>query len=500
MAARCRQALANPGTAQTVQATLMATPKTSVLCQRFASIVGPGGVLSAPSELLVYECDGYTVEKSAPDLVVFPRSADEVVRIVQLCNEMQMPFLPRGAGTSLSGGCLPVGGGVMIALTRMKAILEVNIRDRYAIVEPGCVNLWLTNQLKPHGFHFAPDPSSQGACTIGGNAATNSGGPHTLKYGVTVNHVLGLEFVLPDGRLVQTGGPTEDNPGYDLTGVIVGSEGTFGIATKIWVRITRNPESYRTLLAVFETVEDATNTISDIIGAGIVPAALEMLDRLILQAVEAAFHFGFPLDAGAVLIMEVDGLEAGLESEARSMMEIAQKHKAREVRQAADDTERMALWKCRKQAFGAVGRLAPSYCTQDGVVPRTKLPHMLRAIERIGLAHDIRIANVFHAGDGNIHPILLFDERDPEQVKRVLRASHEILEECLRSGGSVTGEHGIGVEKIDFMPLLFSPDDLQVMLRLRSAFNPDNLCSPRKIFPTAGSCIEPSKAGRRAAL
>ena len=273
------------------------------LIDRLRQVLGPDAVLTSPTDLLVYECDGFTIEKNKPDVVVFPASTEQVVQIVRACHEFDVPFLPRGAGTSLAGGCLPVGGGVMITLTRMKRILEVSTRDRYAVVEPGVVNLWLTNHLKPDGYHYAPDPSSQGACTIGGNVATNSGGPHTLKYGVTVNHVLGVEFVLPDGRVVETGGPAEDNPGYDLTGVIVGSEGTFGIATKAWVRITRNPEAYRTLLGIFETVDDATNTISDIIGAGIVPAALEMLDRLILQAVEAAFRLGFPLDAGAILLM-----------------------------------------------------------------------------------------------------------------------------------------------------------------------------------------------------
>ncbi len=470
------------------------------LLENLRAIVGPAGILTSPSELLVYECDGYTIEKNRPDVVVFPTSTEQVVQVVRACNELRVPFLPRGAGTSLAGGCLPVGGGVMITLTRMKRILEVNLRDRYAVVEPGVVNLWLSNHLKPHGYHYAPDPSSQGACTIGGNVATNSGGPHTLKYGVTVNHVLGLELVLPDGRVVHTGGPAEDNPGYDLTGVIVGSEGTFGIATRAWVRITRSPEAYRTLLGVFETVDDATNTISGLIGAGIIPAALEMLDRLILQAVEDAFHFGFPLDAGAVLIMEVDGLEAGLDTDAERITAIARKNGAREVRRANSDAERLLLWKCRKQAFGAVGRLAPSYCTQDGVVPRTKLPHILREIQQIGERHQLRICNVFHAGDGNIHPILLFDERDADQVKRVLQASHEILDACLAVGGSATGEHGIGVEKIDFMPKLFTPEDLGMMLRLRSAFNPDNRCSPAKLFPTAGACIEPSKAGRRAAL
>jgi glycolate oxidase len=478
----------------------MSIPLTATLVDRLRAIVGPDALLTSPSELFVYECDAYTVEKSRPDVVVFPTSTEQIVRIVQLCNELDIPFLPRGSGTSLAGGCLAVGGGVVISLTRMKKILEVNYRDRYAIVEPGVVNLWLTNHLKPQGYHFAPDPSSQGACTIGGNTATNSGGPHTLKYGVTVNHVLGVELVLPDGTVVQTGGPAEDSPGYDLTGVIVGSEGTFGVTTKIWCRITRNPEAYRTLLGVFETVDDATNTISDIIGAGIIPGALEMLDSLILQAVEAAFHFGFPLDAGAVLIMEVDGLEAGLEAQAERIVAIAKKNNAREVRRANTEAERLLLWKSRKQAFGAVGRLAPSYCTQDGVVPRTKLPHMLRQIQHIGEKYNLRICNVFHAGDGNLHPIILFDERDADQVKRVLSASHEILEECVRQGGSVTGEHGIGVEKLDFMPVLFTPEDLSMMLRLKEAFNPTGRCSPRKMLPTAGACIEQSHVRRQAAL
>jgi glycolate oxidase len=472
----------------------------SLLVDRLRSIVGPGALICSPAELLVYECDGYTIEKNRPDVVVFPTSTEQVVAVVRLCNELEVPFLPRGAGTSLAGGCLPVGGGVVISLARMKRILEVDYRNRFAVVEPGVVNLALTNHLKPHGFHFAPDPSSQGACTVGGNVATNSGGPHTLKYGVTVNHVLGAEIVLPDGRVALTGGPVEDSPGYDLTGVIVGSEGTFGVVTRIWVRITRNPEAYRTLLGVFETVDDATNTISDLIGAGMIPAALEMLDTPILAAVEAAFHFGFPLDAGAVLIMEVDGLEAGLDRDAERIAAIARNNNAREVRKADGDEQRALLWKSRKQAFGAVGRLAPSYCTQDGVVPRTRLPQVLREIRRIGEKYDIRVCNVFHAGDGNLHPILLFDERDADQVRRVLAASHEILEECVRQGGSVTGEHGIGVEKIDFMPRLFSPEDLAMMVRLRQAFNPLGRCSPAKMLPTAGACIEQSKVGRRAAL
>jgi glycolate oxidase len=314
-----------------------------------------------------------------------------------------------------------------------------------------------------------------------------------------------VELVLPSGDVVTCGGPTEDNPGYDLTGVIVGSEGTFGIVTKVWCRITKNPQAYRTLLGVFETVDDATNTISDIIGAGIVPGALEMLDQLILGALEDAFHFGFPLDAGAVLIMEVDGLEAGLDRDAERIAEIAKRNQAREIRKATTADERTLLWKSRKQAFGAIGRLAPSYCCQDGVVPRSKLPHILRFIQHTGEKYNIKIANVFHAGDGNIHPILLFDERDGDQIKRVLAASNAILEECIACGGSVTGEHGIGVEKINLMPKLFTPDDLATMIRLRHAFNPSNRCSPAKMLPTAGACIEPSRIersvpGRRAAL
>ncbi len=480
---------------------------TADLVARMAAVVGRDNVLTSAADMAVYECDGFTVAKNKPEVVVFPASTEQVVGVVRACNELGVPFLARGAGTSLAGGCVPVGGGVIIATARMKRILEVNVRDRFAVVEPGVVNVWLTNALKPHGYHYAPDPSSQGACTIGGNVATNSGGPHTLKYGVTVNHILGVELVLPDGRVVTCGGPCEDGPGYDLTGTIVGSEGTFGVVTKVWVRITRNPEAYRTLLGVFNTVDDATTTISEIIGAGIVPGALELLDQTMLSAVEAAFKFGFPLDAGAVLIMEVDGLEAGLQTEADRVEAIAKRNKAREVRKANTEAERLALWKARKQAFGTIGRLGyPSYCTQDGVVPRTKLPDIMRHILAVSEKYSVAICNVFHAGDGNIHPILMFDERDPAQVKKVLDASHDILTECIRLGGSVTGEHGIGVEKLDFMPILFAAEDLAFMARVRFAFNPDDRCSPGKMLPTAGGCAEPSstvartKPGRRAAL
>ncbi len=463
--------------------------------------LGSERLLTASSDLLVYECDGFVIEKNSPDVVAFPRDTDDVVQIVKICHSAGVPFLPRGAGTSLAGGCLPVGGGAMIVLTRMNQILDINIRDRYAVVQPGVVNLHLTRELQGTGYHYAPDPSSQGACTIGGNVATNSGGPHTLKYGVTTNHVLGLEVVLANGEVVQLGGPAEDTPGLDLVGTIVGSEGTLAIATKVWVRLTRDAQGWRTMLGVFESIEDATHAISSIISAGIVPAALEMMDHGIVTALEEAFKFGFPLDAEAVLLIEVDGLEAGLDFQRDQIIEHCEKNGVREVRVARDAAERQKLWKCRKQAFGAIGRLSPSYCTQDGVVPRTQLPHILKQITKIGKRYDVRIVNVFHAGDGNLHPILLFDERDSQQVEKVLAASGEILDACLDCGGSVTGEHGIGVEKINFMSKMFSADDLAAMVRLREAFNPDNLLSPHKMLPTAGACgMEQSHPGRRAAL
>jgi glycolate oxidase len=471
------------------------------LTNELRNVVGSDAVLSNHSELVVYECDGYVIDKNCPDVVVFPRTTAEVAEVVRLAGRFGAPIVPRGAGTSLAGGCLPVGGGVMLVLTRMKAIEEINLRDRYAVVQPGVVNAWLNQALRGTGFHYAPDPSSQGACTIGGNVATNSGGPHTLKYGVTVNHVLGLEAVTADGRIIQIGAPCGDCPGPDLVGGLVGSEGTLVVVTKIWVRLTRDPQGWRTMLAVYDSIDDATNSISEIIGAGIIPAALEMMDRGILVGVEQAYRLGFPLDAEAILLIEVDGLEAGLDSQRDCIIELCRQSRAREVRQAKDVKERQLLWKARKQAFGAVGRLAPSYCTQDGVVPRTKLPHILRRITEIGAKYNVRIVNVFHAGDGNIHPILLFDERDKGQVGRVLKASEEILDECLSCGGSVTGEHGIGVEKIAFMRKMFNDDDLAVMERYRNAFNPQGRLSPAKMLPTAGACgMEQQHPGRRAAL
>ncbi|WP_165225831.1 FAD-binding oxidoreductase [Aquisphaera insulae] len=481
------------------------TSSTSVQSGRLiadlTAIVGAENVLHDRQERLVYECDGFTINRNIPDAVVFPTGTDHVVEIVKLCNRLDVPFVPRGAGTSLAGGTLAVGGGVMICLTRMKQILEINVRDRYAIVEPGVVNVWLTRALAGRGFHYAPDPSSQTACTIGGNVATNSGGPHTLKYGVTVNHVRGVRLVLPDGSVVDVGGITPDPPGYDLAGLVVGSEGTFGVVTQVTVGLTRDPEAGRTLLGVFDTVEAATEAVSGIIAAGIVPAALEMLDNLMIQAVEQAFGFGFPTEAGAVLIIEVDGIDAGLDAEARAIAAIVEGRGGRVERSLAwrtrKEPEYVAIWKSRKSAFGAIGRLSPTFCTQDGVVPRTRLPDILRFIQDVSRRHDIRIANVFHAGDGNIHPILLFDETDPGQVGRVLLASHEILEECIRLGGSVTGEHGIGVEKMALMPRLFSPEDLAAMVAIRDSLNPDGRCSPSKLLPTGGHCIERAAPGRR---
>lgn len=464
-------------------------------------LVGADHVLDAKSDLAVYECDAFVIEKHRPSVAVFPQTTAEVAAIVKLCNQQGVPFVPRGAGTSLAGGGLPVGGGVMIVLTRMREILEVNVRDRYAVIEPGVVNAHLNKRLAGTGFHYAPDPSSQGACTIGGNVSTNAGGPHTLKYGVTVNHVLGLELVTASGETMQIGGPVGECAGPDLVGTIVGGEGTLGVVTKIWVRLTRDPQGVRTMLGVFDSVDDATQAISAIIGAGIIPAALEMMDQGILVAVEEAFHFGFPLDAEAILLIEVDGLEVGLDAQRDRVADICRQHGAREVRFAADAKERLQLWKCRKQAFGAIGRLSPSYCTQDGVVPRSKLPHILQRIRAIGAKHNIRIVNVFHAGDGNLHPILLFDERHPEEITRVLAASGEILSECLECGGSVTGEHGIGLEKISFMNRMFTDNDLDVMQRLHDALNTDGLLSPGKLLPTAGACgMEQVHPGRRAAL
>ena len=463
------------------------------LINELRAIVGNDAVVADEQELVVYECDAYTLEKSLPTAVVLPKSTEEVVAVLKLCNRLKLPIIPRGAGTSLSGAVLAVEGGVMIALTRMNRVLDLDIRNRRALVEAGCVNAWITREAAPHGLFYAPDPSSQPACTIGGNVAMNAGGPHTLKNGVTTNHVLGFEMVLPDGTVEWLGSRPdggEDVPGYDLRGAAIGCEGMFGVITRVLVRLMKKPASFKTFLGVFESVDEASKTVGDIIAVGIVPGALEMMDQLITRTVEEAYHFGFPLDAGALLIVELDGLKDGVEAQALCVEEICRKNNAREVRIAKDDAERAALWKCRKRAFGAVGRISPNYVTQDGVVPRSKLPEIMHFIRATSEKFELRIPNVFHAGDGNIHPLILFDERQTGEVQRALAAGQEILEKCIALGGSVTGEHGIGAEKIDLMAKQFSKDDLEAMKALRRAFDPDRRCNPHKIFPGSKRCAE----------
>lgn len=455
-----------------------------------SDLIGAKNVLTDSTALSVYECDGATLFKASPDVVVFAESTEQVSKIVKLANKYGVPFIARGGGTGLSGGMLPVNGGIIIALNRMDRILDIDLKNQRAVVEPGVVNLLLTEAVEERGYYFAPDPSSQKACTIGGNIAENSGGPHTLKYGVTTDHVLGLEVVLPDGEIVELGGYAEETPGYDLRGLMIGCEGTFGIVTKAIVRILRKPEAYQTLLGIFETIDDASSAVSSIIGAGMVPAALEMMDSLVIKSVEEAFHWGFPLDAGAVLIVELDGIMAGMQHQAEHISEIFDSHNCREIHHARDETDRQNLWKSRKSAFGSFGRLAPNYITQDGVVPRTQLPKVLRRVAEISEKYSIPIANVFHAGDGNIHPVVLFDERDPDQCKRVDAVNMEILAACAEAGGTITGEHGIGVEKMDYMPLIYSPEDLLVMATVRDIFNPSGLCNPGKIFPTPESYVK----------
>ncbi|MGH7832261.1 MAG: FAD-linked oxidase C-terminal domain-containing protein, partial [Candidatus Binatia bacterium] len=430
------------------------------LLNTLAKIAGPDGVVAHPTELTVYDCDGYTLEKSVPDLVVLPRSTEEVSAVLRLLHREGIPLVPRGAGTGFSGGCLPLKARVMIGLSRMNRILNIDWVNRRVTAQAGVVNQWITNAVKSRGLYYAPDPSSQSACTIGGNISENSGGPHTLKYGVTTNHVLGLEMVLPDGEIVRLGGEIEDVPGYDLRGIAIGSEGTFGVVTEATLRLSRLPQAYRTLLAIFDSVDAASRTVAGIIGRGIVPAALEMMDNLIIRAVEEAFHFGFPVDAAAALIVEIDGLAAGFDRLTARIVDVCHENGSISVRIAKDEREREELWKCRKKAFGAVGRLAPNYCCQDGVVPPTRLPEIMRAIAAIASRYRLKIGNVFHAGDGNIHPVLLYDERDADETRRVIEAGKEILMACVELGGSLTGEHGIGVEKIGLMPLIFSAEDI----------------------------------------
>src|SRR3954453_22771858 len=459
------------------------------LVARLQQVLGPDGVVHLPDELAIYEYDG-AFDVHEPTVVALPTRPEQVVEIVRLANEAEVPIVPRGAGTGLSGGAVAKRGGIQVAMTRMNRILELDYRNRRALVEPGVINLDLSTATNPHGYYYVPDPSSQKACTIGGNVAENSGGPHCLAYGVTTNHVLALEVVLPNGDVIWTGGPGLDAPGYDLTGVMVGSEGTLGVVTKALVRLMRVPEAVRVLLAQFNGVVDASNTVSAVIAAGIVPAAMDMMDQLVCSAVEAAYHVGFPADVGAVLLIEVDGLGDGLDELMERLADICKANGAREGRGATTAEGRAALWNARKMAFGAMGRLAPSYYMQDGVVPRTKLPATLAKVEAVSREYDLRIANVFHAGDGNLHPLILFDRRDQGVVERVLRAGVEILQTCIDMGGTISGEHGIGLEKKDQMALIFTADDLAAIARLKASFNPRDLFNPDKIFPSRVSCAE----------
>lgn len=446
----------------------------------------------------VYDSDGYALDGVVPDAVLLPRTEDEVAAIVRWCVTHGVPFAPRGAGTGLSGGCLTLGGGVQIGLARLRRILEVDPRRRIAVVQAGVVNLELNQALAPTGMCFAPDPSSQAACTVGGNFAENSGGPHTLKVGVTSPHVLGARVVTADGEWMEIGGPYLP-AGPDLLGVLVGSEGTLGLATQLTLRLTPVPAAVATFLAIFPTVGDAARAVSDMVARAIVPAAMELIDQVMLRAVEEAFGFGFPLDAGAVLIVEIDGPPDALPHERAVVRDVCAAHGATGIREAEDEARRRELWRARKHAFGAIGRMAPNYATQDGVVPRGRVPDIVEAIATASERHKVRIGTVLHAGDGNIHPCVLFDQSDPDQVDRALAASGDILRRCIELDGTPTGEHGIGMEKREFLPLLYGPADLEAMADVKDAFDPDHRCNPHKILPGAGGCGELRVAGRQVA-
>jgi glycolate oxidase len=452
-------------------------------------LLGREAVLDRPEDLMVYEYDA-SLAKGTPDLVVLPESTEHVVAIMKVADKYKIPIVPRGSGTGLSGGSVPRTGGIVVTFSRMTRILEVDMANRRAVVQPGLVNTELSAAVAKHGLYFAPDPSSQRASTVGGNVSENSGGPHTLAQGVTVNHVTGLEVVLPSGDVVQLGGKCGDSAGYDLPGFFTGSEGLLGIVTKITVKLTRLGESVATLLGIYNSVDDAGQTVTSITGEGITPAALEMLDGVTLRAVEDATHAGFPEDSAAVLLIELEGLTEAVEEQAEQVRAVCMRHAAREVRRAKDEAERALLWKGRKTAFASLGRITPAYYSQDVVVPRTKIPEILRFIESVSKKYQQRIGNIFHAGDGNLHPAIMFDLRDPEQVKRTLHAGYDICKQCIKLGGTITGEHGVGMEKQALMPLLFTQDDLSVMKRLHDAFNPDGLMNPQKVFPTPRGCRE----------
>ncbi len=453
-------------------------------------IVGAQWVKDDPVTLYAYKSDALTLYSGMPMGVVFPENRDELVAIVKLLHSNRITFLPRGAGTGLSGGAIPKEESVILEMFRFRQVHEIDFLNRSICVGPGVVNLKISEHVKPKGYYYVPDPSSQKACTVGGNVAENSGGPHTLKYGVTVNHVLGIEVVLPNGDVVELGGKHWGSPGPDLLGLFIGSEGTFGIVTKVICRLTPMPEKVITFLGVFPSIRDACQAVSSTIRQGIIPAAMELIDNVIIQAVEKSIAPGFPLDAEAVLLVELEDLQEGLEEEAFRVAKILQENNATDVRRAQSQEERALIWKARKEAFGAIGNICPSYYVQDGVIPRSSLPEVLEQVLAIGKKYNLTIANVFHAGDGNLHPLILYNYQDPEDIRNADKAGQEILSICASVGGSLSGEHGIGLEKIDLMSHIFSETDLNNMTWIRSFFNPDNLLNPGKIFPTPGKCME----------
>jgi glycolate oxidase len=466
----------------------------TLLAEDFVRELGSHAVVTERAALRTYECDGLAAYRSIPALVVLPETTEQVAYVVGRCHALGVPFVARGAGTGLSGGALPREDGVLIVMSRMTGFLDIAIDDQRAVVQPGVVNLDVTRRAAPDGFYYAPDPSSQQVCSIGGNVAENSGGAHCLKYGFTVHHVTGLEVVMPDGTVERFGGRAPDPPGYDLVGAFVGSEGTLGIATEVTVRLTRSPEAVQTLLAGFRTMDHAGEAVSAVVAAGVLPSAIEMMDSLSIEAAEAAVRCGYPAGAGAVLIVEMDGPAGEVTEQMEQVRAFCVEAGAFEIRVAADAAERAQVWKGRKSAFAAVGRISPDYIVQDGVVPRTALPRVLRDIAALSESSGIRIANVFHAGDGNLHPLVLFDE-DKGETDRAEEVSGRILDLCIEHGGSITGEHGVGHDKKKHMGRMFTEADLEVMQLVRCAFDPMSLCNPGKIFPTPRLCGE--RPGRR---
>ncbi len=468
---------------------------TSDFLRALARIVGPQGVVSSPEGRLTYESDMHTFYRGAPDAVVLPETAEQVLEVVRLCRRERVPVVPRGSGTGIIGGAMAPDGGVMVSMTRMNRVLELDFPNRCATVQPGVINLWLSNATRPHGYYFAPDPSSQMVSSIGGNASTNAGGPHCLKYGITVNHILALQVVTGAGELLWLGGKVQERPGYDLRGVMVGGEGTLGLVTAIAVRLLHVPEGVKTLLASFSTLDDASETVSAIIAAGIIPAALEIIDEFFVRAIEEGIGAGYPKGAGAVLLIELDGPREEIEAQAERIVPICRDHAALEIRVAQDEAERALLWKGRKEAAGVVGRMTSNWLLQDAVVPRSRLPEIMREMEKIAARQRLRIANVFHAGDGNLHPMILYDDRVPGELERAKQANEELLQACLRLGGSVTGEHGVGLDKAQNLPLQYAPADLNFMWRLRRVWDPDGIMNPRKLLPSHPACGEGFRPG-----